>query len=102
MLGFPSVAACQDAITSTEFNGWLAYDRLDPIRPNWARLFGTVAATIANVNRPKKSSKPYGWKDFFPEFKQRTFQDQTEQLAIVEALNAAFGGKDLRKKPPTA
>jgi uncharacterized protein YbaP (TraB family) len=58
-----------------------------------------IASTVANCHRDPKR-RPYKLEEFLPDFdgekpkkKQQTWQ---EQLAVVEALNAAFGGKDLR------
>lgn len=63
------------------------------------RYFGTLAATIANSARTKKSSRVWQWKDFFPPITEQKLPQTTEQqIAIVEQLNEAFGGKDLRKK----
>lgn len=59
---------------------------------------GIIASTIANVNRGKRK-KAYKPADFMPKEEsrsgKRTWQDQ---LAWVEMINAALGGKDLRKK----
>jgi hypothetical protein len=69
------------------------------------RVFWNMAAmitcTIANCYRDiKKHPRPFQPEDFMPDFdgekprkKQQTWQ---EQLAIVEALNASFGGVDMR------
>lgn len=61
---------------------------------------GIIASTIANANRdPKRRRKPYKPEDFMPKFaKDRPRQTWQEQLAIVSAMNAALGGKDLRKE----
>jgi len=60
-----------------------------------------VACLIANANRdPEKHPEPFEITDFLLKFgdqqesKKQTWQ---EQLAIVEMLNIAFGGKDLRQ-----
>lgn len=59
-----------------------------------------IACLIANANRdPEKHPDPFEITDFLLRFgvenehKQQSWQ---EQLAIVEILNIAFGGKDLR------
>lgn len=60
-----------------------------------------VACTVANAFRdPKKHPKPYSARDFMPKFgpgEEEEGQTVEEQLALVELLNAAYGGKDLRK-----
>ena len=80
---------------------WIAYDQIDPIGS--ARIdagFGLVAATVVNVNRKKgrRAIKPIdmypSWdQEFEKRHKKQSWQDQ---LTIVEMLNAAVGGKDLR------
>ena len=55
---------------------------------------GIIASTIANVNTPK--NKTYKPEDFMPKEKNEKKQSWKEQLTIVEMLNAAFGGKDMR------
>ena len=57
---------------------------------------GIVAATIANVNR-RKNSKAYSPADFVPQRRQPRPLDADEQVALVVALNRAFGGEDLRE-----
>lgn len=75
---------------------WMAYNQIDPfVNIRLDILTGIIASTIANVNRPK-GKKPFKPGDFIPKFFKRT-QTWTEQLKIVEALNAALGGDDLRK-----
>lgn len=62
-------------------------------------FFGTIAATIANTQRAKSTDKVHQWYDFFPPFERvETHQTTEEQIQIVEMLNAAFGGVDLRDK----
>lgn len=53
-----------------------------------------IAAMIANANRdPKKRRKPYQPQDFMPRY-ERKAQTWEQQLRVVRALNAAFGGAD--------
>lgn len=56
---------------------------------------GTVAATIANVNRAR-SKKPYSWRDMLPSWDDRKGKTVEEQIATVEYLNMMFGGVDKR------
>ncbi len=59
-----------------------------------------IACTIANANRdPKKQRKPFKLEDFMPKFDRSKPNEVSwkDKLTIVEILNAAFGGKDLRK-----
>lgn len=56
-----------------------------------------VASNVANLGRdPKKRAKPYEASDFMPTFARKQPQTWEEQLHIVEMLNVAFGGRDLR------
>lgn len=74
---------------------WIAYSRIEPFDEERADLrAGIVASVIANTNR-KKGSPPFKAKDFMPKYGRRQQQWQ-DQLKIVEMLNQAFGGDDLR------
>jgi len=62
--------------------------------------FAQIAQILANAFRDqKKRRQPYKTKDFLvlasPKPKEQTPE---EIVSIVEALNAAFGGKDTRRK----
>ncbi len=80
----------------------MAYYALEPFGEERADLqAGIIASTIANVNRdPKKRRRPYKPQDFMPKFDAEKTQDWQSQLAMVEMLNAAFGGADKREKSP--
>jgi len=56
-----------------------------------------VACTVANVNRTSDQT-PYELQDFMPSFEpqEETQQDWQEQLSLVEMMNEAFGGQDMR------
>jgi hypothetical protein len=95
-LGFKSVKECQETISSTEFAEWQAYDLIEPFGTNrFPMYFGTIAATIANTQRAK-NSKVLQWYDFFPEYGETRRQTVAEQISIVEMLNTAFDGRDIR------
>lgn len=103
-LGFHSVKECQEAISSTEFAEWQAYDLVEPFGTDrFPKYFGTIAATIVNSQRTK-NTKAFQWYDFFPQYGETQRQTVAEQISIVEQLNAMFGGVDLRadKTSPTA
>ena len=75
---------------------WAIVYGLEPFGDERADLrSGVVASTIANVNREKKR-KPYKPEDFLL-FREKPRQSWEDQLRIVEMLNAAYGGQDLRK-----
>lgn len=97
-LGYKSIRECQENVSSTEFAEWQAYDMLEPFGSDrQAAYFGTIAATIANTQRSKQSDKVFQWHDFFPVFGQTAKHQTTEeQISIVEMLNLAFNGIDLR------
>lgn len=85
-------------MSSTEFNSWKAFYLLEPFgTAREDERAGVIAATVANVFRPKNrpAIKP---EKFFPRHKRRVVQDWEDMLALVEGLNIAMGGKDLRKK----
>jgi len=85
-------------MTAQEFQDWKAFYLVEPFGNTREDLrAGVIAATIANTFK-KKSATRIKPADFFPDYKPRR-QDWQEQLSMVELLNAAFGGKDLRKKP---
>lgn len=87
-------------MSSREFSEWLAYCEMEPFGEERGDLrAGIVASTVANVNRdPKKRPRPFQPRDFMPEFGESKGQSWQEQLQIVEMLNHAFGGKDLRER----
>jgi len=102
-----SVARAQEEISSYEFAEWQAYAELEPFGETRADMrAGTIAATIANTQRTKKHQKVWQWDDLIPQPEKRIREPQTmeQQLQIVEGLNAAFGGLDLRgnKNSPIA
>jgi hypothetical protein len=83
-------------ISSRELSEWQVYSQIEPwgeTRADWRS--GIVAAVIANVNRAK-GQPAYSPETFIPRFGPQPEQGWEEQLAIVEMLNVAFGGKDMR------
>ena len=85
-------------MSGRELAEWVAFDAIDPIGAGRGDLQAAiVASTIANVWRPK-NKRAYKIQDFIPKFKRPKKRRQTwqQQLTMVEMLNAAFGGRDLR------
>lgn len=82
---------------SREFAEWLAYYSLDPFGEQRGDLrAGIVASTIANAFRAK-GSRLFRAGDFMPKFEaDGEERDPEDLLAIVEQINAALGGRDLR------
>ena len=78
----------------------MAYAGLEPFGEERADLrAGIVAATVANAARdPKVQRDPFTPEEFMPKFESEDSTEQTpeQMLALVEMLNAAFGGQDLR------
>ena len=104
-MGYGSVAECQEHITSTEFAEWRAYDEIEPLSSGRREniFYGTIVATLYNVQRKKRSDTVFHWHDFFPTILE-TQKKQTvdEQIKIVEMLNMMYGGKDLRGNKPSS
>jgi len=84
------------SLTPVEFHALVGRLRL---QKRWGDFrAGIIASTIANVNRGKKK-KAFKPVDFMPKEDDRGEKKTwREQLAWVEMINAALGGKDLRKK----
>lgn len=78
----------------------MAYAGLEPFGEERADLrAGIVASVVANTARdPKVQRDPFTPQEFMPKFESKEPTEQTpeQMLAIVEMLNAAFGGQDLR------
>ena len=92
---------------SRELAEWLAYAQLEPFGEPRADLrAGIVASTIANTHRdPKVRKRPFEPQEFVPDFAEQWRQahrppepPHIKMLRMVEMLNEAFGGQDLRKK----
>jgi len=107
-LGWPSVGWGLARISSRELSEWQAFARIDPFNQQRADLrAGIVSSVIANVHRDaKKRPEPYGPGDFLPKFQEngseRVKQSPEAMLGLVEVMNRAFGGVDLREKAPPA
>jgi len=81
---------------SYEIQEWIEYSKVEPLEYRDDLRAGMICAVVANAHRTKgKAFKP---EDFMPEIVKKEEQTWQQQKAVVEMLNAAFGGKDLRKK----
>lgn len=99
-LGHKSVRECQQCIDSAEFAEWLAYYSIEPFGYPMDNLrFGAVVAAIYNVNR-KKGATAIKANEVFQA--RKPISDWQDQLKLVEILNEAFGGKDLRGDKKTS
>ncbi len=97
-------------LTSRQFDEWKAYNHLEPVGSAPIFLAGSqIVAAIFNTRR-KKGVAPITPSRIMPDFMasarnilrrfggKRNRQQVSEQIAIAEQLNAAFGGVDLRGK----
>ena len=85
-------------ISSRELSEWAAFAQLEPFGEEREDLRAAiVAATVANTARDPKKQRAFVPSDFMPDF-EREPQSWEQQLQIVEMLNVAFGGRDLRDK----
>lgn len=89
-------------ISSRELSEWQVYaSQYGPLRSDdradWR--IARLTAVLFNLWRGKKT-KPAKASDFVPEWGKPAAQDETQtadhMLTIIEQLNAAFGGRDLR------
>jgi hypothetical protein len=81
----------------------MAFAQVEPFGVERADLQAAlVASTVANTARnPKKRRRPFEVKEFLLQFWARATAPQQswqDQLRIVEMLNVAFRGRDLRDK----
>lgn len=81
-------------LDSRELSEWMAFWQIEPWGEERAdRRAATVAATVANVHRPK-GRRAYKAEDFMPHYGPRRPQTWQEQLEIVKGIHNA-----LRSKP---
>lgn len=92
-------------MSSKEFSRWMAYDRIDPFGPRRDDLrAGKIAATFAEIHRDRqRHPEPFTADEFAihfeapeEEIEEAEAADPDVLLQKVLALNAIFGGKDLR------
>ena len=81
---------------SYELQEWIEYSKVEPLEYRADLRAGIVASTLANVNRGK-NQKAFKPEDFMPERATHKPKGWREHKSLVEILNMAFGGKDLRK-----
>ena len=92
-----------ETISSLEISEWQAYARLyGPINPQERAdlRMARLAAVIANLFRGK-DTKPIEEKEYLFDFSSTDEAEEGQSVEhmifIVEQLNAALGGEDLRK-----
>ncbi len=80
-----SVAEAQQRISSKEFAGWIAYERIEPSEPKRSDIQTALLATIIanSVRDPKKKPTPFKVEDFLLDFELKEVKPMT-----VEELKA--------------
>ena len=92
-------------ISSREISEWLAFAQREPIGGERSDFQAAlVASVVANAHRdPEQRREPFAPADFIPDWWEaepvEAEQSVKTQIAIVELLNAALGGEDLRPHP---
>lgn len=83
-------------MSSREFAEWGEFAKLEPFGEVRADVRSAmICKVIADVNRGK-GVKPYKVSDFMPRFEPES-QSEEEMLQMVQTLNVALGGEDLRE-----
>jgi len=87
------------SMSSRSLSEWMAFAQLEPFGDEW-RQTGLITSLIAETHRdPDQRSESFTPEDFMPKYESTVEQmDWQAQLMLVEMMNAAFGGKDLRNK----
>lgn len=95
-----------DRTSSQELSEWRAYCSIEPL-PNERQevLLANIAAILTNVHRDRDHTSEVTPLDFMPWLDNNSYETSDDEpmhpdamVAYVEALNAAFGGQDLREK----
>jgi hypothetical protein len=95
-----------DRTSSQELSEWWAYCSIEPL-PNERQemLLADIAAILTNVHRDRDHTSEVTPLDFLPWLDNNSYETSDDEpmhpdamVAYVEALNAAFGGQDLREK----
>ena len=106
MVGTVDVDGMLAEMPSGLFDEWRAYALIDPFGTE-ATFFSAaqIASAILNTSR-KKGTRAISPADIVPDFVKsakralgrlgKVIQTPKQQLALVEMINARFGGRDLR------
>ena len=99
-MGFVDVDALLASFSAGQLAEWQAYSQLEPCGEPAANLrVARLMCQTANLWRPEKQ-EPYQVADFMPDFCPPTEKpaapDSRELLRKGLAINALFGGLDLR------
>lgn len=92
-----------DRMSAREIAEWRAYSDLEMLPSERLEfLLGVLTTVLVNVNRDEDSD-PAEISDFMPwlrldeEDEEDNRPSQAEMLALIESLNATFGGRDERQ-----
>lgn len=87
-------------LTSWQISEWQAFYQIEPFGEERADLRAAIVASVtANANRdPKRRKRPYMPVDFMPTFERPEPASTENMIRMVEMMNAAMGGEDLRKR----
>lgn len=97
-LGLPATAVLDD-MTSAELTEWMAYRQVELLPGERLEvLVATLIALTANIHRGKgeQAATAMDYLPWLREAEADEAPDQAAMLRMVEQLNAAFGGRDLR------
>lgn len=98
LAGCASVDEFLDRTTSSQLAEWRAYTRVEPLwNERLEILLASIAAVLANQWRGE-NDEPVSPKDFMfwlPD-DDDTQDEAPDMVAVIEQLNAVFGGEDLR------
>lgn len=97
LAGCASVDEFLARTTSHQLAEWRAYTRVEPLwNERLEILLATIAAVLANQWRGE-NDEPASPRDFMWWLPNGDIQDEPpDMVAVIEQLNAAFGGEDLR------
>jgi hypothetical protein len=82
-------------MSSTEFSRWIAFYDKYPFLPERGDIHAAmIVAMLSAVNSEKGKYEP---DKFMPKYGQPELPTEEDLLAVVEHLNASFGGIDRRE-----
>ncbi len=97
-LGCPNPDAMLAQMPYRVFQEWKTYYQYDPFGGERGDInAATIAATIANVNRTKKT-KRFKVRDFVPRYGPKEPLTGEEMLQKIMAMNQAMGGTFIDKR----
>lgn len=101
--GCASVDELLERTTSRQLAEWRAYTRVEPLwNERLEILLASIAAVLANQWR-SENDDPVSPRDFMYWLPEDETEDAApdDMVAVIEQLNAMFGGDDLRNTEDT-